>query len=163
MTMNPTLASRKIIVPSALALGLFVLISAVQAQDNQVDSIIRMKSHALPVSTNVKALIAQVLKTPGQKVKVELRGEVANEILKKSSGKAPVYVEVSAIQKLTEQGCYRIGVAFTLPNTLLKRKDGGPGEPLAFWQQMNLCQNGQAPLTKEGATPLPLNSESTQP
>ena len=155
MTMNLTIASIKIIVPSALALGLFMSINIVQAQDGQVDSIVRLKSPTSSVTTSVKSLITQVIKNPSQKVKAELRGEIANDILKKSSGKAPVYVEVSAIQKLTEQGCYRIGVSFTLPNTLLKRKDGGPSEPLAFWQQMNLCENGLAPSTKEGAAPLP--------
>lgn len=151
MTMNLTIASIKIIAFSALILGLYT--QAAHAQE-PVESVVRLKTTSPLVTTNIKALIDKVLKNPSLKVKAELKGDIANNILTKTKGKPPVYVEVSAINKLVESGCYRVGIAFTLPNTYLVRSDGAPSESLAFWQQMNLCESGLAPSTKEGALPL---------
>lgn len=152
MTMNLTIASIKIIAPSAFILSIFC--HSAYAQD-KVESVVRLKTPTPLVTTNIKSLIEKVIKNPSTRVKAELRGEIANNILTKTNGKPPVNVEVAALNRLTEPGCYRIGIGFTLPNTYLVRKDGQPSEPLAFWQQMNLCESGLAPSTKEGANPLP--------
>jgi hypothetical protein len=147
MIMNLPLAYMKIIVCSAF---ICVFCNICEAQD----SLVRLKPPTLPISTSIRSIMDQVLKNPSERIKVELRGEIANEIISKTHGKAPVYVEAAAVQQLTEHGCYRIGIVFTLPNTMLERKDGGQGTPLAFGQQMNWCINGLAPSTKEGAQPL---------
>jgi hypothetical protein len=152
--MNPTIKRFKIIARSASILMLLGTLSpafAESATEVVKDSIVRLDR---PVTTNMKAVISKAMANPGVKMRYELRGEIANSILTQTKGKAPVNVEVYTVQRLTENGCYRLTVAYTLPNTLFVRKDTNVKEPFAFWQQMNLCENGMAPSTKEGANPL---------
>lgn len=156
--MNHTIKRLKIIALCASTLLLLGILSSAFAEGGTAvvkDSIVRLDR---PVTTNINSIIGKAMANPGVKMRYELRGEIANSILTQTKGKAPVNVEVYTVQQLTENGCYRLTVAYTLPNTLFVRKDTNVKEPFAFWQQMNLCENGMAPSTKEGANPL---AEST--
>ncbi len=152
--MNPTIKHLKITAHSASILLLLGTLSPAFADSGSKvvkDSVVRLDR---PITTNMKSIIVKAMANPGVKMRYELRGEIANNILTKTNGKAPVYVEVYTVQKLTEEGCYRLTFAYDLPNAFMTRKDNGMKEPLAFWQQMNLCKSGYAPSTQEGANPL---------
>lgn len=161
--MTPTIKHLKIMAHSASILMLLGMFSPAFADGNAKsgkDSVVRLDR---PLTTNMKSVINKAMANPGVKMRYELRGEIANTILAKTNGKAPVNVDVVTVQRLTEEGCYRLTVAYTLPNTLMTRKDTGANEPFAFWQQMNLCKNGLAPSTKEGANPVESTVERSTP
>lgn len=100
-------------------------------------------AHAL--GTDFRALFLKALNSPDGKARSEVFGPVADDIrVKTGKPNAKVFVDVSTVKNLEQEGCKRMKATFSMPGTTFPVKEGGQS-PLTFNMELNMCPNGQPP------------------
>ncbi len=106
-------------------------------------SVVVTSAHA--VGTDFRALFLKALNSPNGKARAEVTGPVADDIRAKTGkSNAKVFVDVTTLNNLEQEGCKRMKATFSMPGTTFPVKEGGQS-PLALNMELNMCPNGQPP------------------
>lgn len=93
-------------------------------------------------SYTVKALMMRALNSPSGIARGIIEGKEADKIHEATGSNDPLRGEVTTIKRYKEEGCSRLAVKLTQPNTPTRQ---GTRTDFVLNYELNLCQNGMPP------------------
>jgi hypothetical protein len=100
---------------------------------------------AAPSGADVRALMISAIDAFDGRAGAELDGAAAQKIRDAiGEPKARILVEITTVKRFKQEGCSRLKVRFTAPETRLKTSDGGT-QPMDWAMTLNMCKNGMPP------------------
>jgi hypothetical protein len=93
-------------------------------------------------SYTVKALMMRALNSPAGVARGIVEGKEADKIHETTGSYDPLRGEVTTIKRYKEEGCSRLAVKLTQPNTPTRQ---GTKTDFVLNYELNLCQNGMPP------------------
>lgn len=93
-------------------------------------------------SYTVKTLMMMALNSPSGIARGIIEGKEADKIHETTGSYDPLRGEVTTIKRYKEEGCSRLAVKLTQPNTQTQQ---GTKTDFVLNYELNLCQNGMPP------------------
>lgn len=93
-------------------------------------------------SYSVKELMMKALNSPAGVARGIIEGKEADKIHETTGSYDPLRGEVSTLKRFKEEGCSRLAVKLTQPNTPTQQ---GTKTDFSLNYELNLCQNGMPP------------------
>lgn len=93
-------------------------------------------------SYSVKSLMMEALNSPTGRASGIIEGKEADKIHETTGSFDPLRGEVTTLKRYKEEGCSRLALKLTQPNTPTKE---GKKVDFIFNYELNLCKNGKPP------------------
>lgn len=100
---------------------------------------------ARAADTDFRVLFIQALEAKSGVVRAEMQGALLAKMQSEIHTDARIFVEVRAVQTLPQEGCKRLKVTFSAPDSRLPTKDGGTAPLDGVGFSFNICRDGNPP------------------
>lgn len=95
--------------------------------------------------TGIKDLLLEALRSPSGSASADVVGPIADVIRRQiNTPNARIHADVTTLMALSQDGCKRMSVRFSVPGVMLPTNTGALKEFFTT-TTLNLCANGQPP------------------